>query len=457
MITTTAERGAVTKAMDRMKSAVMLLAPDYKDAAIADLLQLAAAPTMEPPRTLAEVQADITASYGAAPAVEAKPFPMVNNWAVIPVQGMLINRCNYSWGFLTGYGYIRSMALAAAQDPDVEGVLFDFNSPGGEAAGVPELVADLLAAKERSGKPFVGIIDSMCYSACYWIASTMDTLYCTPSGGAGSIGSLYVHMDLSGYYEKLGVTVTVLTSGENKADGSAMQPLTKSAKARLQAQLDAIRGTFAANVAQNRSLPVETVMGTEAKCFTASEALELGLVDSVASPMDAVTSTLTGVNAMSQTTASAAAPAAAAPAQAAPAAASVVETAVAAAPAAAPVAAAASASSERERIKAITTCEAAKGREALANHLAFSTELSAQDAAGILAAAPLAQVAEAAAPAAPAAVVQPVGSAPTGFEAAMVATGNPGISAAVGEADEKANQTNALLGALTAATGRKFD
>lgn len=76
-----------------------------------------------------------------------------------------------------------------------------------------------------------------------------------------------------------------------------------------------------------------------------------------------------------------------------------VETAVAAAPAveaAAPAAPAAEAAapaagpSEKDRIKAILSCDEAKDRADLANHLALNTDLSVEDAKGILAASPAA-------------------------------------------------------------------
>lgn len=48
-------------------------------------------------------------------------------------------------------------------------------------------------------------------------------------------------------------------------------------------------------------------------------------------------------------------------------------------------------SETKARIQAIVSCEEAKGREALANHIAFSTELPADDAKAMLAAAPKAE------------------------------------------------------------------
>ncbi|MEJ2446201.1 MAG: hypothetical protein P8Y42_22580, partial [Exilibacterium sp.] len=70
---------------------------------------------------------------------------------------------------------------------------------------------------------------------------------------------------------------------------------------------------------------------------------------------------------------------------------------------------------ERERVGAIVGADEAKGREALAQHLAFATELSADMAVATLKASPLH------APATPTVDQQ------TGFDQLMRALGNPAI------------------------------
>lgn len=115
-------------------------------------------------------------------------------------------------------------------------------------------------------------------------------------------------------------------------------------------------------------------------------------------------------------------------------------------PTAAPAAAAPAdtgktASEERVRIKAITGCDEAKGRETLAEHLAFNTEMSADDAKKLLAAAPKAAAKEA--------------NDSNPFEAAMVASGNPRVGADAGNTSPAAKGgAAALLRDYGAASGR---
>ena len=73
------------------------------------------------------------------------------------------------------------------------------------------------------------------------------------------------------------------------------------------------------------------------------------------------------------------------------------------------------AKAERARVSGIQSCEEAKGREAMASHLAFNTDMTADAAKAILAAAPKA---DAAAP-----------KAGEGFQAAMNAGQHPNVGA----------------------------
>ncbi|MFA7282645.1 MAG: S49 family peptidase, partial [Sterolibacterium sp.] len=68
--------------------------------------------------------------------------------AVIPIIGTLVRRTlglEPMSGF-TSYAEIGGMVDAAVADPNVEGILLDIDSPGGEAGGVFELGEQIRAA-----------------------------------------------------------------------------------------------------------------------------------------------------------------------------------------------------------------------------------------------------------------------------------------------------------------------
>ena len=106
---------------------------------------------------------------------------------------------------------------------------------------------------------------------------------------------------------------------------------------------------------------------------------------------------------------------------------------------------------ERQRVGAIIGHPNAKGREAMANHLALNTDMSVDDAAALLAVAPVAQAAE------PEKKEEASKQKNEKFVAAMDKEDNPNIGPD-GKAEVKAEKSgaNELMEAFTAATGYDF-
>lgn len=336
---------------------------------------------------------------------EEKPFVFADGIAFIPVTGLLINRFSYQWGWVTGYNFIRTQLTAALDDSDVKMVLFDCHSGGGEVSGCFELCADIFAS--RSVKPSVAVVDSASYSACYAIASSASKIIVTPSGGVGSIGVVAMHLDYSKYLSETGIKVSFIYSGDHKVDGNMYEALPEPVRKSIQSRVDVTRKEFVSLVATNRGLDTQVVFDTQAKCYSASEALDMGLIDAVSPPLEAVRTSLielTGSvtiqenNVMTTAEKKPGAESAKAP---------ITETATtikldgATLSHSFPQTSEKSAAQvERDRIKAITTHEKAANKSALANHLALNTDLTVEAAASILdhAAAETAVVTAAAAP-----------------------------------------------------------
>lgn len=361
-------------------------------------------------RTL-EVRNALCAAYGFNAQSQNKPFVFSDGVAVIPVHGLLLNRFGDSYGYVTGYTFIRRQRDLAMADPDVKLVIYDVNSGGGEAAGNFELAQE--SFDMRGTKPTFAIVNSNCYSAAFAFASAADKIYVTPSGGAGSIGVVATHFDVSKMLDNYGIKVTFIHAGEHKVDGNSFEPLSDEVKADIQARVDATYGRFVDLVAQNRGLDPKVVRDTQARCYSAQDALALGLIDGVASPMEALALISDG--------------GAADDAQAMTANTDIEDTAMEEAEVK---------KGERDRIKAITTCEAATGRTSLATHLAYETDMSAESAQAILAAAPVV------APVAAAPVVE--GADRTAFQEAMNNGTHPEVGADLAAADAAADKDDAL-------------
>lgn len=347
----------------------------------------------------------------------------------IPVRGVLLN--NFPWqlgGWATGYEYIWRAFERGMADPLVRGIALVCDSPGGMVAGNFDLVDKMF--KLRGTKPIAGFAHESAYSACYSIISVADPgrIYVSRTGGVGSIGVVTSHYDVSGLYEKAGIKVTWLFEAEGKVDGNPTEPLSDGAGERIMARIGKLYGVFVSTVARNRSMGEDAVKALKSFTYDADEATSNGLADKIGSPDDAMTAFCADLDDYyandgdeEMTTPNPA-----------------VEQAAVPDPIALASATATGKTDERARIKAITGSEEAKGRDTLASHIAFNTDMSVDDAKAMLAASPKAAEPAPAADAASATFAEAMNGTPNpkvGGEAGQGGGGAPAEFAAHEQAD----------------------
>ena len=222
-------------------------------------------------------------------------YEVVAGIGIIPVEGTLVAKlgCLAPWSGMTGYDGIRQNFLSALGDPAVRGIVLDIDSPGGEVAGVFDL-ADMIW-QARGTKPIWAILTECAYSAAYALASAADRIIVPRTGGTGSIGVVCLHVDWSRAFDKAGLTVTLIRSGERKFEGNEYEPLSNAALAALQADVDEISALFCATVARNRGLDAGAVRDLQGATFLGATGVAIGLADACQAPDAAFADMLTMV------------------------------------------------------------------------------------------------------------------------------------------------------------------
>lgn len=378
------------------------------------------------------------------PRDRAKPFLFNNGLAFIPMRGTLVHRNGDPWYGTRGYDDIRREFDAAVADPDVAGIVFDIHSGGGMVYGNFELAEHI--RKSRDEKPSLSVVNAGAMSGAYSLGSSAKRMVSTPSGDSGSIGVLTMHVDMSKALEKFGVAISLIHAGEHKVDGNPFNPLPDSVRADMQARLDGMWQKFISTVAVNRGMSEQAVRDTQARVYQADEAVKIGLVDAVMSPQDAIASFRAEVfgsstnenrsTTMSDSKKNETVDAGKKDEQVEN---KTTDTTVDAGKKDEQVDAGAA---MQARCADITGCEEAKGREALANHFAFKTNMSVDDAKAALAAAPKQST-------------NATGKSP--LDTAMDASGGGADIANNGGdgEEESAKDDGGLLGAFVGATGNK--
>lgn len=215
----------------------------------------------------------------------APMMTVTNGLANIPIQGvigqklgMLEKQCG-----AVGVEDISNNLRSAIADPSVRAILLNISSPGGTVGGVPELATEISAAANR--KPIYAFTDSEMASAAYWIGSSADMIYATPSADIGSIGVYLPWVDKSAAFEARGMKVDLIknTGGTYKGMGFPGTSLTKDQREELQRGVDEIFNMFSDHVVQART-GRDNTLSTEAlrgQTFMAQKAFQNGLIDRV--------------------------------------------------------------------------------------------------------------------------------------------------------------------------------
>lgn len=210
--------------------------------------------------------------------------------AIITVQGPLVRHAGLMTADCTpleSYEAINYKVATALNDSKVRGIILALDTPGGEVSGCFDFV-DALAQAAKGDKPIWAVADDMAFSAGYAIASGASRIYITRTGGVGSVGVVCCHCDQSGYDAQKGLKYTYIFAGAKKVDGNPHEALSDRAEADLQAEIDRLYDLFVDTVASNRGMAAEDVRGTEAGCYSADEAIAIGLADAIGTVDQAV-------------------------------------------------------------------------------------------------------------------------------------------------------------------------
>ena len=211
------------------------------------------------------------------------PYAVKDGVAVISIEGSLADKTGNlePESGMTGYDGIKAKLDMALSDSSVKGVLLNVDSPGGMVSGAFDLADTIKAAKAI--KPVWSYAGDTAASAAYLLASQASKMYGSQTSSVGSIGVIVAHKDMSQRMENEGIKVTLISSGKHKTDGHPYGALPDGVKEEMQSEIDDLRDKFAGYVADGRGMNKQSILDTEARVYPATKAVEMGLMDGVAS------------------------------------------------------------------------------------------------------------------------------------------------------------------------------
>ena len=264
-----------------MRSQLWAIQPEKLEAVMA-FLQLKAEGKAVEAETLAGIQGQSAVTAARAQKVSASSKGAV---AVLPLYGLILHRGSamgdISGPTATSTAKFLQQFRQAVNDPNVQAIVVDVDSPGGTVEGVDELASEIRAA--RSKKQVIAVSNCLCASAAYYVAASCSEVVVSPSSLTGSVGVYCAHEDDSKMLEDIGVKVTLISFGENKTAGNNYEPLSDSARADMQSMVDSFGDMFEKAVAAGRKISqakVHQAFG-QGKVFNAKDAVKIGMADKI--------------------------------------------------------------------------------------------------------------------------------------------------------------------------------
>lgn len=173
-----------------------------------------------------------------------------------------------------------------AKDDAIKGVLFSINSPGGAVAPSIEIAYAIKRLKEQ--KPVVAYAKGTIASGSYYASIWADEIIANPGSMVGSIGVIMQGADLSGIMEKIGIKTQSVKAGKYKQIGTPDRPWADFEVNELNKVIQGTYDMFSTDVANARGLDINKRDNfANAHIFTALQAKEVGLVDTLGVAYDA--------------------------------------------------------------------------------------------------------------------------------------------------------------------------
>ena len=176
---------------------------------------------------------------------------------------------------------INGALQSAFEDKGTAGVIMRINSPGGSPVQSGIVYDEIRRLRSKHPEiPLYVVVEDLCASGGYYIASAGDKIFVDKASIVGSIGVLMDGFGFTGAMDKLGVERRLLTAGENKGFLDPFSPQDEKQKEHAQLLLSEIHKQFIEVVRQGRGKRLkETPEMFSGLMWTGSQSVAMGLAD----------------------------------------------------------------------------------------------------------------------------------------------------------------------------------
>ncbi|HYL88596.1 MAG TPA: S49 family peptidase [Burkholderiales bacterium] len=170
---------------------------------------------------------------------------------------------------------------AAFKDKYTQGVILRINSPGGSPVQSQTIYDEMRRLRKKYPDiPLYVVVEDICASGGYYVASAADRIYVGRASIVGSIGVLMNGFGFTGLMDKIGVERRLITSGANKGMLDPFSPLQEKDKVYIEGMMKDIHEQFIGAVREGRGKRLKETPDMFSGLFwTGDKSVELGLAD----------------------------------------------------------------------------------------------------------------------------------------------------------------------------------
>lgn len=173
-------------------------------------------------------------------------------------------------------------------DKKIKAIILHVNTPGGGVAASQEMYEIIKRTKDK-GKPVIVSISSLGASGGYYAACGGTLIVANEGSLVGSIGVIMNLTNIKELSEKIGISETIIKSGELKDAGNPFREINEKDREYFQDIVDDSYDQFLNVVSKSRNMDKEELREiANGRVFTGRQAKEIGLVDSLGTFDDAV-------------------------------------------------------------------------------------------------------------------------------------------------------------------------
>jgi signal peptide peptidase SppA len=205
------------------------------------------------------------------------------NIGIVNIIGPLFARAGFfeMISGATDLGMLVKSFSALVDDPNIQGIVLNIDSPGGEVSGTSEFGTMITEARKK--KPVYAYVQGSGASGAYWLASSVGpgNLFLADTAAVGSIGVVMGYRSDKERNEKAGIKDIEIVSSQSP--DKRLDPTTDEGRGKVQVTVDDIARVFVNTVAKNRGVTAEKVLSDFGKgwVLVGEEAVRVGMADGV--------------------------------------------------------------------------------------------------------------------------------------------------------------------------------